>query len=81
MNQSDFKKKEIEKIINLINVKKYEEVITKARILVKKFPHEYIFYNALGMALMNINKYDESLEVLDKAIRLDENNIHLLFCN
>ena len=78
MNQYDFKKKEIEKIINLINVKKYEEVITKARILVKKFPHEYIFYNALGMALMNMNKYDESLEVLNKAIRLDENNIHVL---
>ena len=78
MNQSEIKKKEIEKIINLINVKKYEEVISKARILVKKFPHDYIFYNALGMALMNISKYDESLEVLNKAIRLGENNIHVL---
>jgi len=78
MNQTEFKKKEIEKIINLINVKKYEEVISKARILIKKFPRDYIFFNALGMALMNIGQYDESLEVLNKAIKLDENNIHVL---
>ena len=78
MNQTEYKKKEIEKIINLINVKKYNDVISKARVLIKKFPHDYIFYNALGMALMNVGQYDESLEVLSKAIRLDENNIHIL---
>ena len=78
MNQTELKKKEIEKIINLINVKKYNDVISKARVLIKKFPHDYIFYNALGMALMNVGQYDESLDVLNKAIRLDENNIHIL---
>ena len=44
----------------------------------KKFPHDYIFYNALGMALMNVGQFDESLNVLNKAIKLDENNIHIL---
>ena len=58
MNQTEFKKKEIEKIINLINVKKYNEVISKAKVMIKKFPQEYIFYNALGMALMNLGQYD-----------------------
>ena len=78
MNQTEFKKKEIEKIINLINVKKYNEVISKAKVMIKKFPRDYIFYNALGMALMNLGQYDESLEVLNKAMRLDENNIYIL---
>ena len=78
MNQIEIKKKELEKILNLINVKKYEEVISKAKVLIKKFPHEYVFYNALGMALMNVARYDESLEILNKAIKLDEKNIHVL---
>jgi len=78
MNQINFKKKELEKIVNLLSVKKYEEVISKVKPLVKKFPNDYIFYNALGMALMNLGKFDESLEVLNKGIKLGENNIHVL---
>ena len=78
MNQIEIKKKELEKILNLINVKKYEEVISKAKVLIKKFPHEYVFYNALGMSLMNVARYDEALEILNKAIKLDEKNIHVL---
>ena len=47
MNQTQNKKKELEKIINLLNVKKYDEVISKAKRLIK-IPYDYIFYNALG---------------------------------
>ena len=78
MKQIEFKKKEIEKIINLINAKKFDEVILKTKQLLKKFPNEYIFYNALGMALMNTGQFEKSLNILDKAIKLNENNIHVL---
>lgn len=78
MNQTENKKKELEKIINLLNVKKYDAVVSKAKILVKKFPNDYIFYNALGMALMNLGQFDESLKILNKAIKLDDKNIHVL---
>ena len=78
MNQTQNKKKELEKIINLLNVKKYDEVISKAKRLIKKFPYDYIFYNALGMALMNLGQFDKSLKILDKAIKLDDKNIHVL---
>ena len=61
MKQIELKKKEIEKIINLINAKKFDEVILKTKLLVKKFPNEYIFYNALGMALMNTGQFEKSL--------------------
>ena len=78
MNQIEFKKKEIQKIINLLNAKKFQEVILKTKSLIKKFPNEYIFYNALGMALMNTGQFEESLNILDSAIKLGENNIHVL---
>ena len=78
MNQIEIKKKELEKIINLLNAKKYNEVISKTKPLIKKFPNDYIFYNALGMALMNIGQFDESLKILNKAIKLNAKNIHVL---
>jgi len=46
--------------------------------LIKKFPNDYIFYNALGMAFMNLGQFDESVKILDKAIKLNEKNIHVL---
>ncbi len=78
MNQIEFKKKEIQKIINLLNAKKFQEVISKTKSLIKKFPNDYIFYNALGMALMNTGQFEESLNILNSAIKLGENNIHVL---
>ena len=68
MNQNEYKKKELKKILNLIEVKKYGMVIAKAKPLINKFPKEYIFYNALGMALINSGRFKESLEVFNEVI-------------
>ena len=68
MHPIEKKKKEIQTIINLIGSKKYEKAIQKTRPLIKKYPKDYIFYNALGIALMNTAEYDKSLEILEKAI-------------
>ena len=73
MNQNEYKKKELKKILNLIEVKKYGMVIAKAKPLINKFPKEYIFYNALGMALINSGRFKESLKVLQ--LLLSEENV------
>ena len=78
MNPNEHKKKELQKILNLLEVKEYKTVILNAKSLIKKFPNEYIFYNAYAMALMNTGQFDESLEILNLAIKLDEKNIHVL---
>ena len=78
MNQTEFKKKELEKIVNLLNAKQFQEVISKTKPLIKKFPNEYIFYNALGMALMSTGQFEESKKILDRAINLNDQNIHVL---
>ena len=78
MDQNEYKKKELKKILNLIEVKKYGMVIDKAKPLIKKFPKEYIFYNALGMAFINTGQFKESLKVFNDAIKLNEKNIYVL---
>ena len=78
MNPNEHKKKELQKILNLLKVKEYKTVIINSKSLIKKFPNEYIFYNACAMALMNTGQFDESLEILNAAIKLGEKNIHVL---
>jgi len=78
MSQIENQKKELEKITNLLTVKKYDEVISNSKKLIKKYPNQYVFYNALGMSLMNIGEYNEALGVLNRAFKLGENNIHVL---
>ena len=78
MSQIEIKKDELKKISILISNKNYSDAISKAKILIKQFPDDYVFYNILSVSLMNIEKYEEALEVLNKAIKLDKNNIHIL---
>ena len=78
MNQIDFKNKQIQIIVNLINTRKFDDVLNKAKPLIKKFPKEYIFYNAAGMALINLERYSEAIIILEKAKELNENNYFVL---
>ena len=78
MSQIEIKKDELKKISILISTKNYSDAISKAKILIERFPNDYVFYNILSVSLMNIEKYEEALEVLNKAIKLDKNNIHIL---
>ena len=43
MNPNEHKKKELQKILNLLKVKEYKTVIINSKSLIKKFPNEYIF--------------------------------------
>ena len=77
MQKIEIKNEELKKIVNLIGSKNYLEAISKTEKLIKQFPDDYVFYNILSVSLMNVEKYEEALKVLNKAIKLDENNNHL----
>ena len=78
MDGIEYLKKQVSIIVNLHNSKKYDEVIRKAKVLVKKYSNQIIFYNILSLALSAKNKNDESIKYLNKAINLDPNNISVL---
>lgn len=78
MNQIDFKNKQIQIIVNLINTRRFNDALSKAKPLIKKFPNEYIFYNAAAMSLINLENYVEAVKILEKAKQLNENNIFVL---
>ena len=78
MDPINYKKKQADILVNLLSSRKYEDVIRKAKPLIKKFPKDYIFYNAVGMALISLEKYDDALKILNQAMKLGENNIFVL---
>tara|TARA_B100000795_G_scaffold146861_1_gene110049 strand:+ start:2688 stop:4259 length:1572 start_codon:yes stop_codon:yes gene_type:complete len=78
MNPTDFKNKQIQIIVNLINTRKFNSALNKSKPLIKKYPQEYIFYNAAAMSLINLEKYTEALKILEEAIQLNENNFFVL---
>ena len=78
MNPTNFKNKQIQIIVNLINTRKFNSALNKSKPLIKKYPQEYIFYNAAAMSLINLEKYTEALKILEEAIQLNENNFFVL---
>jgi tetratricopeptide (TPR) repeat protein len=78
MKNIEFLKKQTEIIVNLYNTQRYEEVINKTKILIKKYPEQIIFYNVLALSLGNIGKYEEGIKTLNKAMRYNDSNIFVL---
>ena len=78
MDKINYKKQQLQILVNLLESSKYEDAILKGKPLIKKFPGDYVFYNAVGMALINLGKYSDALKILDQAIKLGENNIFVL---
>ena len=78
MSAEDKLKKEVEIIVNLLNSSNFEEVIKKTVPLIKKFPNEYIFNNALALAYNALGKYTVALETLTVGLHLNPDNIFLL---
>jgi len=65
-------------LMNLYNSKRFEDVIQKGKILLKKYPDQIILYNAISLSLSSINKDDEALDILKQALALQPNNIFVL---
>ena len=78
MEDIDYLKKQISIIINLYNTKRFLEVISKGKVLIKKFPQQIILYNATSLSLSSLGKNIEALDLLKKALQIQSNNIHVI---
>ena len=77
-NQIDYLKKQVSILVNLYNTGKYDDVVQKGMVLIKKFPDQEIFINATALSLSSLNKNEEALEILKKGILKHPNNIFIL---
>jgi len=48
----------------------------KGKPLIKKFPNQIIFYNAVSLSLSAIGKHEEAIKLLNDALKYDPNNIY-----
>jgi len=71
-------KKEASIIINLLNSQRFEQAINKITPLIRKFPDQPFFYNALSLGYNGIKDYQKSLDILNKGLRKDSREITLL---
>ena len=78
MRDLEHLRKQTSILINLYNSKRFEDVIQKGKILLKKYPDQIILYNAISLSLSSINKNDEALNILKQALTLQPNNIFVL---
>jgi tetratricopeptide (TPR) repeat protein len=78
MTNLDYLKKQASSVLNLYKVKKFNEVIDKCRVLIKKFPEQVVFYNAMALSFASLNKNEEGLKILDRALKYHNNNILIL---
>lgn len=77
-DQIDYLKREVSILINLYNTGKYDDVVQKGMVLIKRFPDQEIFINATALSLSSLNKNEEALKILNKGIQNDPNNIYIL---
>jgi hypothetical protein len=61
MSNLDYLKKQASSVLNLYKIKKFNEVIDKCNVLIKKFPEQVIFYNAMALSYASLNKNEEGL--------------------
>ncbi len=73
----DFEKK-IKNIIKLYEIGNFEEVISRTKPLVKKYPEIIDLYNLLALSYNGLNKTEDAIKLLDDVLKRDPNNIHLL---
>ena len=78
MNEIDYLKQQLAIIINLYKSEKYEELILKSKILIKKFPEQIIFHNAASLSLSALGKNEEAKKILKKALGVSPNDINVL---
>lgn len=71
-------KKDIQVLLNLFNVGKFETVITKAKKLIRIHPEYLVLYNLLGSAYQNIGSYNLAKNIFVKGYKMDPGNIAII---
>ena len=78
MENIEYIKNRLSVMINLFKTRRFEELIDKGIVLIKKFPNQIIFYNITSLAYDAIGKRNEAKKISIKALRLDPNNFNVL---
>ena len=66
-NNIFYLKKEVESIKVLFTEKKFEHVIKKTTLLLKKHPKQSILYNIIGLSFLELDKHNDAIKVLLSA--------------
>tara|TARA_B100001250_G_scaffold387858_1_gene385641 strand:+ start:21 stop:1595 length:1575 start_codon:yes stop_codon:yes gene_type:complete len=73
----DFEKK-VQNILKLYNIGSFEDVISRTKPLIKKYPHIIDLYNLLALSYNGLNKTEEAIKLLEDVLKKNPNNIHIL---
>ena len=66
---NNFTNKDLQVLINNLNAKNYNFVISKANILLKKNPQEIILRNLLGLSYQGLGKFEEAREIFNEGLK------------
>ena len=69
---------QIQMLVNQFNVKNFDHVISKCKVLIKKNPQHVILYNIIGSAYQSIGDYINANNFFKNGLKLDPNNFALL---
>ena len=64
-------KKKFDILSNKLQAGLFEEVIKEASVLLKKRQHQ-VFFNILSLAYQAVGKYQESADIMEEALRMNE---------
>jgi len=78
MENTDYLKKQLLTVINLFNAKRFNEVINKGLVLIRKFPNQAIFYNITSLAYNAVGNSIEAKKLLNKILEKEPKNISVL---
>ncbi|SEK34253.1 hypothetical protein SAMN02910377_00662 [Pseudobutyrivibrio ruminis] len=77
--ENDLKDNYYDEIIALLEEGKYVEVIEKIDLYVERFPKDYEMLVDAGALLIDIGRFEEAKEKLDKVLSVDENHVNALY--
>ena len=78
MENINYLKKQLSIMINLFETKRFDELINKGEVLIKKFPEQAILYNLTSLAYAATGKSTESKELLLKILKKQPKNFFVL---
>jgi predicted O-linked N-acetylglucosamine transferase (SPINDLY family) len=65
-------------VIQLYNLKRYEDGVAMAERGVERHPREFVLWNTLGVLLRRLQRYEEALKALDQAQKLNPKSLAAL---
>ena len=78
MEKVEFLKKQISMMMNLFNARKFDQIINKGTVLLKKYPEHAILYNITALAYNAVGKAAEAKKILIKILKEEPRNISVL---